>query len=295
MGEAPPLQKRQIAFTFDDTPRGNGAHFTGAERTEALIAALESVDVKAWFFVTTNNIDREHNNGAARLARYVEAGHDLANHSHSHKWYRKTNIDEYIADMDTASKALKRFSSIVPYYRFPYLDQGRSIEKRDVMRQALRDRGMSNGYVTVDTYDWYMAAMYKESLRKNHKIDMDMLRDTYIGSLMQSIEFYDEISQKILGRSPKHVILLHENDLNALFIDDFAIALRKEGWEIISPNEAYTDPIAHHIPNTLYLGQGRISAIAHEKGWKPSDLVHEREDENFLRAEFLKNGLLPEE
>lgn len=287
--------KRQIAFTFDDGPRTSGPVFEGEDRTEALIRSLAKADVKsAWFFVTTNNIARENNNGDARLKRYVEAGHQLANHSHSHLWFNKTDTDAYIEDMDKARDLLANYGETQPFYRFPYLDEGRSVEKRDAMVAALAERDMFNGYVTVDTYDWYMDALLGEALKAGHNVNMDVLRDTYVNSLVQSVEFYDNIAQEVLWRSPKHVLLLHENDLAAMFVGDLAQALRDKGWEIISPEEAYRDDIAKYVPKTLFLGQGHISAIADDKGMAREDLVHERENEDFLRAEFIEKGLLPQ-
>ena len=70
------------------------------------------------------------------------------------------------------------------------------------------------------------------------------------------------MAKEVLGRSPKHVLLLHENDLAALFIKDLIKHIRESGGKIISPAEAYKDPIADFIPNVLMNNQGRIAAIA---------------------------------
>ena len=76
---------RTIALTFDDATRGDGAVFTGEQRTAALIDSLARSGVDgAMFFVTTRNVERRGESGAARLRAYTEAGHSLANHSHSH-------------------------------------------------------------------------------------------------------------------------------------------------------------------------------------------------------------------
>ena len=42
------------------------------------------------------------------------------------------------------------------------------------------------------------------------------------------------------------------------------------------------------MPDTLYLGQGRIAALAHVAGWEPKDLVSPTEDVEYLRARFEK-------
>jgi hypothetical protein len=78
------------------------------------------------------------------------------------------------------------------------------------------------------------------------------------------------------------VLLLHENDLAALFLEDLILLLKDKGWRIISPAEAYTDPIAQEIPDVLFNNQGRLGAIAFAKGFKPSALIQQSEDEKYL-------------
>jgi hypothetical protein len=58
------------------------------------------------------------------------------------------------------------------------------------------------------------------------------------------------------------VLRLHETDLNALFIPDVVAALQADGWEIVTIDEAYADPIAEMEPDTVYLGGGRVAALA---------------------------------
>src|SRR5690606_3381489 len=99
-------------------------------------------------------------------------------------------------------------------------------------------------------------------------VDYFKLKNLYLDHLLNSIEFYDKMAMDVIGRSPKHVLLLHENDLAALYVDELIDKLRKMGWEIISPEEAYADPIAQIVPDVLLNGQGRIGAIAKEKGYK---------------------------
>jgi peptidoglycan/xylan/chitin deacetylase (PgdA/CDA1 family) len=288
---APP--RGEIALSFDDAPRGNGPYFTGEERGAALIKALEDVDVTgAMFFVTTQKIDIEKD-GTQRLKNYVAAGHHLANHSHTHPWLRRTESADYIADIDQATSILSGMDGWQPFFRYPYLDEGRPQARRDDVRRALNERGLTNGYVTIDNYDWYMAALVAEARRSGHDIDLDVLRETYVDVLLSAVEFYDGIAVEALGRSPRHVILLHENDIAALFIDDLVRALRAEGWKIIPAVEAYQDPIAEQTPDTMFLGQGRVAALARETGMAPRDLIHEAEDEAWLRALFEARGLLP--
>ena len=140
--------------------------------------------------------------------------------------------------------------------------------------------------MTVDTYDWHLVTLAKEARDAGAEFELDDLRDLYVDVITRSTEFYDVLAQDLLGRSPHHVLLLHENDLAALFIGDLVAELRRRGFRIIPATEAFRDPIAEREPDTLFLGQGRVAALAHEAGAPPRELVSPTEDENYLRARF---------
>jgi peptidoglycan/xylan/chitin deacetylase (PgdA/CDA1 family) len=285
--------KRRIALTFDDAPRSNGSLFTGAERTERLIDALKETGVEgAVFFVTTRNLEQV-SDGEARLRAYVDNGHYLGNHSHSHLWLWRSAVADYLSDLDQANQNLRRFDGLLPLYRFPFLDEGKSPEKRDALRSALAERGLKNGYVTVDNYEWYMNALLAEAVQAGHTIDEQAWCTAYTSIIGESVEFYDAIARDTLGRSPDHVLLLHENDYAALCLVDLINALREAGWAIIPATQAYQDPISDRVPETLFNGQGRVAALAHERGRSPRSLVHASEDKAWLRQRFSELGLLP--
>ena len=277
---------QEIALTFDDAPRSDGQLYTGLKRSEILLKKLEQYDVaQVAFFANSARLDDV---GELRLKMYGQAGHIIANHSHTHPHIHEVGVEAFIEDIDQAHRILKEFPGFRPWFRFPYLNEGRDEESRDKIRKALSEMEYINGYVTVDNYDWYLEYMYQQALKEHKKIDYDLLKDLYIEHIWESIQFYHKIGLKALNRAPKHVLLLHENDLAALFLDDLISFLRGEGWSIISPEEAYTDPIANHIPDVLMNNQGRVAAIAREQGIEGRNLVQVAEDEQYLEDYFKK-------
>jgi len=202
-------------------------------------------------------------------------------------------VKYYLADLDKAESWLSGQPGHRAWYRFPYLDEGnRDLDKRDAVRIALRDRGLQNAYVTIDNYDWYIDTLASTAKAEQQPMNMENLRTLYVETLVQAANFYDDIAVQTLGRSPAHVLLLHETDLAALYVDDLVDGLRKEGWEIITIDEAYADPIAFIEPDTQFLGSGRVAAIAHTRGWQPADLVHKRTDEEVLDILFERQVLV---
>ena len=76
--------------------------------------------------------------------------------------------------------------------------------------------------------------------------DRDALRDLYVEAHVEAAEFYDTLARQAIGRSPAHVMLLHETDIAALWIADLVAALEANGWTIISADEAYADPFGEY-------------------------------------------------
>jgi peptidoglycan-N-acetylglucosamine deacetylase len=283
---------RRIALTFDDAPQADGPLFTGRERTERLIAALKAAGVKqAAFFVIGRNLANP--DGDWRLRAYAAAGHLLGNHSQTHRWLRRVGAEAYLADIDAAREALKPYPAVQPWFRYPFLDEGADLATRDSVRAGLRQRGLANAYVTVDTWDWALVALMADAKAKGRVMDMDALRDLYLETMLSAIDTYDGLAREALGRSPAHVLLAHENDLEALFIGDLVAALRKRGWTIVSPAEAYRDPIARTVPDTLRNGNGRVAALAAARGISPARLGNPFHDEALLKTLFEKRVLRP--
>lgn len=259
----------KIALSFDDAPRKITPLLKNQNRDEVLIEELKSANVsKALFFVNTFGVFKEDLKG--RVKQYNDAGFYIANHTHSHPWPDDIGAKAYIKNVIKAHGILKKYSNFIPYFRYPYLDYGKTVETRDTLKRELKKLGYKNGYVTVDNSDWYMDRAVQSAIQAGKNINLTKLKQAYIEALWDSIKFYDNLSKQVLGRSVPHVLLLHENDLAALFVGDLVEFLQAQGWEIIDPMEAYKDPIASMEPDTLRNNNGRLVAIAEEQGYKGS-------------------------
>lgn len=271
---------KRIAISFDDVPRHPGAFFTPDERSRRLLAELRQARVRqAAFFVTTGNLEQPFGQGGeARTAAYVAAGHVIANHSHTHWHLNATPAADYLADLDRAEAWLRTRPGRRPWFRHPYLDEGwRDKARRDAVRTGLAARGLRNGYVTVDASDWNMEALTTAAVRAGKAIDRRALRDLYVETHVQAANYYDGLARRVLGRSPAHTLLLHETDLAALHIGDLVRALRADGWEIVTNDEAYADPLRDAAPD-VPVAQGTITEmLAWEKGL-PAPRWYERND-----------------
>lgn len=264
--------ERRIALTFDDVPRQRGAFLTPDERTEKLVAALKAAGVKqAAFFVNPGRLSKPDGvGGEARIATYAAAGHVIANHSFSHNHLSEVTAGEYLADIDAAEVWLTGRAGYRPWFRFPYLDEGGADKaKRDSVRKGLYQRGLRNGYVTADGSDWNLETLTIDAAAAGKEMDMEALRKLYVASQMSGVEYHDELARRTLGRSPAHVLLLHETDLAALFIGDLVAELKRHGWTIITADDAFADPIGKIEPDVPHSAGTITGSIAWQNDIKP--------------------------
>jgi peptidoglycan-N-acetylglucosamine deacetylase len=264
------IGEKRIAITFDDAPRGPGAFLESQIRPQMLRTALKRAGVKqAAFFANPGRIDIS-NSAEAELRAYAKAGHVLANHTATHPVLSDVSADRFITDIAEAEKWLKAQEGYRPWFRFPQLDEGnRDDAKRDAVRVALKSMGLLHGYVTADGWDWYLENLTIKAKKTGIPMDMDALRDLYVDTHLLSARFADNLARRTLGRAPAQVLLLHETDLAALYIEDLVKALRADGWTIITVDQAYADPMAKlPLPVKADANGTLIQMLSWERGTK---------------------------
>lgn len=261
---------KRIALSFDDAPRGPGAFLDIDIRPQLLTDALKRAGVKqAAFFSNPGRIDPS-NDAEAQLRTYSRAGHVLGNHTATHPILSDVTAERFLADIAAAELWLKPEKGYRPWFRFPQLDEGgKNVAKRDAVRAGLKAQGLRNGYVTADGWDWFLENLTVKAKNSGKRMDLNKLRDLYVETHIQSANFAEGLAQRTLGRSPAHMLLLHETDLAALYIEDLVAALRADGWTIITADEAYRDPMGRLPPPVIADANGTlIQMLSWDKGTK---------------------------
>jgi peptidoglycan-N-acetylglucosamine deacetylase len=257
---------KRIAFSLDDTPRAAGAFLDVEQRPAMLLKSLRDGGVPGAVFFTNPGRISGTNKGAETIAAYTAAGHVVANHTSNHTPLSTVSAEAFLADVDAAEIWLKQQKNYRPWLRYPRLDEGRKDKvKRDAVRAGLQRRGIRNAYVTADGWDWYMESQAKAAKRAGRPMDMAGLRALYIETHLESANFSDRLAQRILGRRPVQMLLLHDTDLAAMYADDLAKALRADGWEIVSADTAYADPLAKMTPNPEFADGTILEMLAWDK------------------------------
>ncbi|HLE62941.1 MAG TPA: polysaccharide deacetylase family protein, partial [Pyrinomonadaceae bacterium] len=285
-------QKPQVSITMDDFNwAGNSVKLTASERNEAILATLRSRSLKAALFVRGSNIDNEQ--GMSLLQAWNTAGHLIGNHSYSHWYFHSAKItsEAFKSDILRCEELLKSFSRYRKFFRFPYLKEGDTSVKRDAIRAFLEQHGYRNGHVTIDASDWIVDERLRKRLTKEPTADPSPYRRFYIALMWDRAQYYDSLSQKVLGRRVKHTILVHFNLLNALFLGDLIDMFKSKGWRVIDAEQAFTDSVFTSQPKIVPAGESLIWALAKETGRFEKLLRYPGEDGEYETAKMDKLGL----
>ena len=282
----------QVAITMDDPNTSDTPRLTAEERNRHILEALSRHgDLKAGLFVCGMRVDNDR--GKRILSEWDRKRHIIANHSYSHRYYNSSRIttDAFIEDMLKGERVIEKFSQFKRLFRFPFLKEGNTVEKRDRMRAFLKERGYRNGSVTIDASDWYIDERLGKRLLKDPRADVTPYRDFYLKHIWDRAMFYDALSRKAIGRSVKHTLLIHHNLLNALFLSDLLDMFKGNGWQLINAEDAFRDKAFSAAPGILPAGESLVWALAKESGKFDKMLRYPGEDSEYEKAEMDRLGL----
>ncbi|MBN2009512.1 polysaccharide deacetylase family protein [candidate division KSB1 bacterium] len=262
------LPERRICITFDDKyPRANN-RFDSETGNNMVLASLKKHHVRAAYFVQAGILNDEL--GRRIVKQWNDNRHIIANHTYSHYDYHNADItfEKYKHDFLRADSLLRQFSQFKPIFRYPKLNKGNTIAKRDSFRNVLKKKHYQIGYVTVDNSEWYINYRIRKKMIKHEYVDVDQYRRVYLDHLTACLNAYDRLAKDVTGRTIPHILLLHNNTTSALFLDDLLSLLKQNGWTIADPIDVLNDRLFQIMPDIKYsdYGEGFIEALAKQNG-----------------------------
>jgi peptidoglycan/xylan/chitin deacetylase (PgdA/CDA1 family) len=280
----------QLALTLDDPTLSLGSVLKWQEANSRILKAISAKDVRAALFVCGMRVDEE--DGAKLLTAWDRAGHLVCNHSYSHKFYgERTSYADFAVDFLKNEKVIAPYHNRTALFRYPFLKEGDTADKRDRFRALLKERGYRVGHVTIDASDWYVSQRFVDRLGKQPNAPVAPYRDYLIAQLLDRAAFYRQLALDVLGRDIRHTVLMHFNPLNAFVLPDVMNAFESAGWQWIDASVAFEDPIFRSQPQTLPAGESLIWALAKETGRFEDRLRYPGEDDIYEKPKMDALGL----
>jgi peptidoglycan/xylan/chitin deacetylase (PgdA/CDA1 family) len=280
----------QLAITMDDPRLKLDTNLKWQEANSRILKALDARSIRAALFVCGMRIDEY--DGGKLLSAWDQAGHMICNHSYSHLNYcGPTSYADFAVDFLKNEKIITPYQNKSLFFRYPFLKEGDTADKRDRFRALLKESGYRVGHVTIDASDWYVNQRLADRLAKEPKTAVQPYRDYLISHLLDRASFYRQLALDVLGRDIRHTLLIHYNALNALVLPDVMAAFETAGWQWIDASLAFQDEVFRSLPKTLPAGESLVWALAAETGRFKSRLRYPGEDGIYEEAKMNALGL----
>ncbi|GAA4757412.1 polysaccharide deacetylase family protein [Sphingomonas daechungensis] len=237
-------QPLQIAITVDDLPVHGPFPKTVTPENVAheVIAALKAEKVEAYGFVNGYWTARDPST-AKVLQAWKDAALPLANHGWAHRHLSEISAAEFEQELLKNDPVLKPISTgDWRWFRYPYLDEGGSPEKRAASREVLARHGYKIAAVTMDFSDWAWTAPYARCMDSGNVAGVAKLEETFLESARENIGYFRQLSKTVYGRDIPYVLLLHTSAFEGKMLPRLLKLYRDEGFTFVSLAQAEADP-----------------------------------------------------
>ena len=284
------LQAQEISLTFDDLPNhGNlPPGVTRADVARTFVANLKPAGVEFYGFINAGRAEGDAvQNEVLRIWR--EGGFPLASHSFTHMSLHDNTPEDFKSNIDQNEAALEALMAGEnwKWFRYPYLREGDTVEKRREIRAYLKQQGYRTAQVTIDFGDYMWNAPYARCLEKGDQDAVEDLMSLYLDAAEESLEGGQELAQMLFDRDVKHTLLLHIGAFTGLMLPDLFELLDDLEFKVITLAEAHSDPAYESDPDVaITRGETFLRQMAQAKALEyprhPDEVYAERLN-NFCR------------
>jgi peptidoglycan/xylan/chitin deacetylase (PgdA/CDA1 family) len=245
---------QKLAITFDDLPL-NGALPPGVTRVEIAGNTLAVLKIRhvppAYGFVNAKKL--EGNNDAAEALKLWADAEPVGNHTYGHMdlnvnpaeaFEREIEEDEPVLELVAAKDANWH------WFRYPYLREGDTVEKRRAVRAYLEAHHYRVAQVTLDWEDYMWNSAYARCIAKNDAKSIAWLRTSYLNTASAYLDLGREMAKLVYGHDINHVLLLHLGAFSSTILPDALDLLEKKGFKLVTLEEAESDPAYATDPDT---------------------------------------------
>ena len=271
--------QRQIAITIDDLPAARWNSMTGTEIIELnskLLATLREQKVPAVGFVNERKLYKlgEVDDRIKALNLWPDNGFELGNHTFAHTSLNRVTLqawEEEVVRGETVTRILlAQHKMKLRYFRHAYLDTGRDLQTRREAEAFLVSRGYRIAPITMDAWDWMFDRVYDDARKRGDAALQQQIVSAYLEYTGEVFDYYEKLSQELIGYEPKQILLLHVGWLEADHIAELFALLRKRGYQFVSLEDALEDS-AYSMPDEFVAdgGTGWLERWAITRGRPP--------------------------
>jgi peptidoglycan/xylan/chitin deacetylase (PgdA/CDA1 family) len=249
-----------VALTFDDLPAAGGLppDATRIGILTQLAGELKAAHLRGVYgFVNAVDLDDDPDTQGA-LRAWVAAGMNIGNHTWSHPSLNGVTAQAYEREIALNEPALRQYAAGRDWhwFRYPYLEEGDTLAKRESVRAWLHEHGyrIAEGTLTTEDDDW--SDPYNRCLTKGDAAGIAWLKQSYLANAAAFIRLGRKEEQIAFGHEIPNVMLLHATDFTALMLPDLLRLLHREGFRFASLPKVENNPAYELDPHAGLVAGG---------------------------------------
>jgi peptidoglycan/xylan/chitin deacetylase (PgdA/CDA1 family) len=259
----------KIAITFDDLP-AHSALPPGETRLQIankITTALSHAHLPPTYgFINGLRIE-EQPGDASVLHAWRDAGNPLGNHGWSHMNLNQSTAEEFETDVTRNEPVLIQSMANQDWhwFRFPFLAEGNTPEKKAAIRAFLLQRGYKIAGVTMSFGDYQWSEPYARCQAKGDREGTALLETSYLAAAEKSIAYYRSLSQTLYGRDIPYVLLMHIGAFDAEMLPRLLSLYQSKGFQFVTLEQAETDPFYRADTDLTLPGPDSLEAVIAER------------------------------
>ena len=210
----------------------------------SIVATLKAAKAPATYgFINAKGI-KEAPETAEFLEIWRAAGHPLGNHTFSHMDLHTNSVEAFEQDTLANEKMLQASmgSSDWHWFRYPYLREGETADKRHAVAAFLKDHGYRAAEVTLSFDDYAYNDPYARCLAAKDSAGVEWLKESYASRAAAELSRGREEARRLYGHDIGHVMLLHVGAFQMVMLPKLMELLRDGGFDLVTLPEAQADP-----------------------------------------------------
>jgi peptidoglycan/xylan/chitin deacetylase (PgdA/CDA1 family) len=243
----PPLAAHPVvALTFDDLPAA-GALPPGESRTAIITKLAGELNAHrlagTYGFVNAAKLDNDLDAQRA-LRAWIDAGMNIGSHTWSHMSLTANSAEAFEQNVMQNEPALAEYAHGRDWhwFRYPFLWEGDTVEKRRAVRAWLHQHGYRVAQVSLDFEDYAWNDAYARCSAKQDAAAIAGLKQSYLDTAVEYIRLGREEQQIAFGHEIPNVILLHETAFTTLMLPELLDLLQSQGFQFASLSNVEEDP-----------------------------------------------------
>ncbi|WP_263380380.1 polysaccharide deacetylase family protein [Granulicella paludicola] len=255
----------QVAFTFDDLP-AHGPLPPDVARPEvvrSILATLKAEKMPPVYGFVNGFRLTGYPYQADILKDWVKAGEPLGSHTFSHLSLDVVSAERFEEDIAANEPILKRVdpNGDWHWFRYPFLDEGDTLAKRQAVRGYLNAHGYKVAEVTMDFEDYLWNEPYARCMAKHDDAGVAYLEKSYLETADEFIGVFRDLSKQLYGHEIPYVLLMHVGAFDAKMLPRLIALFRSKGFEFVTLEQAQKDPAYSFDPNIGYPGGGTLEEL----------------------------------